>query len=139
MRTARLKRQPGHLHNFTGLSVSQFERLVAALAAEVGSGQGIVRPRRRSVGGERKAKLGREDQVVLTLMYYRLYLTQVLLGYLFDLDDSNVSRIVTELRPLLLAVLPLPVEETRLFADDAPRPRRRTATLEELFEKHPAF
>ena len=72
-------------------------------------------------------------------MYYRLYPTQVLLGYLFDLDDSNVSRIVTKLRPLLLAVLPLPVEETRLFADDDPRPRRRTATLEELFEKHPEF
>jgi len=37
------------------------------------------------------AAAGFEDQLV-TLMYYRLYLTQLLLGYLFDLDDSNVSR-----------------------------------------------
>lgn len=139
MRAAQLKRRPGHLQNFTGLSVGQFEELVAALRAEVGSGQAVAKPRRRSVGGGRKAKLGLEDQVVLTLMYYRLYLTQVLLGYLFDLNDSNVSRIVTRLRPSLLAVLPVPVEETRLFAGDAPRPRRRIATLDELLHKHPEF
>ena len=35
MRAAQLKRQPGHLHNFTGLSVGQFEELVEALRAEV--------------------------------------------------------------------------------------------------------
>lgn len=139
MRAAQLKRRPGHLQNFTGLSVGQFEALVAALAAEVGRGQDADRPRQRAVGGGRKAKLGLEDQLEVTLMYYRLYLTQVLLGYLFDLDDSNVSRVANRLRPLLLGVLPLPVEETRLFAGDAPRPRRRIGTLDELFQKHPEF
>ena len=139
MRAAQLKRRPGHLQNFTGLEVEQFEELVEALRAEVGSGQDVGRPRRRAVGGGRKAKLGLEDQLVVTLMYYRLYLTQVLLGYVFDLDDSNVSRVVNRLRPLLLGVLPLPVEETRLFADDAPKPRRRIGTLDELFQKHPEF
>lgn len=72
-------------------------------------------------------------------MYYQVDLTQVLLGYLFDLDDSNVSRVVNRFRPLLLGVLPLPVEETRLFAGDAPRPRKRIATLDELFREHPEF
>lgn len=139
MRAAQLKKRPRHLQNFTGLSVGQFEELVAALRAEVGSAKDVGRPRQRAVGGGRKAKLGLEDQLVVTLMYYRLYLTQVLLGYVFDLDDSNVSRVVNRLRPLLLGVLPLPVEETRLFADAAPRPRRRIATLEELFRKHPEF
>ena len=131
MRAAQLKQRPGHLQNFTGLSVVQFEELVAALGAEVTGGQVVKRPRQRAVGGGRKAKLAFEDQVVLVLMYYRLYLTQVLLGYLFDLDDSNVSRVITKLRPLLLAVLPLPVEET-LFIGDERKPRKRIATLEEL-------
>lgn len=139
MKAAQLKRQPGHLRNFTGLSVRQFEELVEALRAEVGSGQGVTRPRQRAVGGGRKAKLGLEDQVALTLMYYRLYLTQVLLGYVFDLDDSNVSRVVSRLRPLLLGVLPLPVQETVLFASNAPKPRKRIGTLDELFQKHPEF
>ena len=139
MRAVQLKRRPRHLHNFTGLSVAQFEELVEVLRAEVSRDQGLAGPRRRAVGGGRKAKLALEDQVVVTLMYYRLYLTQVLLGYLFDLDDSNVSRVVSRLRPRLLEVLPLPVQETRLFADDAQKPRRRIATLDELFQKHPEF
>lgn len=58
MRAAQLKRRPGHLQNFTGLSVAQFEELVEALRAEVGSGQGVDRPRQRAVGGGRKAELG---------------------------------------------------------------------------------
>lgn len=139
VRAAQLKRRPGHLHNFTGLSVGQFEALVEALRAEVGNGQDVGRPRRSAVGGGRKAKLGLEDQVALTLMYYRLDLTQVLLGYLFDLDDSNVSQVVSRLCPLLLGVLPLPVQETVRFTDDAPKPRRRIGTLDELFQKHPEF
>ena len=138
MRAAQLKKRPGHLQNFTGLSVEQFEALVEALRAEVG-GQGVTRPRRRAVGGGRKAKLGLEDQVVLVLMYYRLYLTQVLLGYLFDLDDSNVSRVINRLQPLLLEVLPLPLRERLLFTADEQKPRRRIATLDELFRKHPEF
>lgn len=138
MRAAQLKKRPGHLQNFTGLSVGQFEALVEALRAEVG-GQGVTRPRRRAVGGGRKTKLGLEDQVVVTLMYYRLYLTQVLLGYLFDLDDSNVSRVINRLQPLLLEVLPLPLRERLLFTADEQKPRRRIATLDELFRKHPEF
>ncbi len=63
----------------------------------------------------------------------------MLLAYLFELDDSNVSRVVIRLRPLLHGLLPLPVQETVLFAGDAQRPRRRIATLGELFEKHPEF
>ena len=139
MKAAQLKRRPGHLQNFTGLSVAQFETLVEALKAEVGRDPRLLRPRQRAVGGGRKTKLGLEDQVVLVLMYYRLYLTQVLLGYLFDLDDSNVSRVVNRVRPVLLEVLPMPVQETVLFAGDEPKPRRRIATLDELFQKHPEF
>ncbi len=50
--------------------------------------------RQRAIGGGRKAKLELEDKLVLGLMYYRLYLTQLILGYLSDLDDSNV-RVVS--------------------------------------------
>ncbi len=76
---------------------------------------------------------------MLTLMYYRLYLTQVLLGYLFDLDDSNVSRVVSRLRPLLLEVLPVPMQETLSFAKDEPSRGKRIATVAELLQKHPEF
>lgn len=133
MNVAKLKRRPKHLHNFTGLTVAQFEMLCEAVE------QGRLEQRRsgqrqRAVGGGRKAKLNLEQQVLLALLYYRLYVTQMLLGYLFDLDDSNVSRLIAELRSVLQTVLPIPAQETLLFSKE---PRRRIGTLEELLRKHP--
>jgi hypothetical protein len=139
MKAAQLKKRPRHFQNFTGLSVEQFERLVGAVEAEAVRSCEEVGARRRAVGGGRKAKLGVEDQLLATLMYYRLYLTQLLLSYLFDLDDSNVCRAISRIRPLLLEVLPLPVQETLLFANNEQRPRKCIATLDELFERHPEF
>lgn len=133
MNVGKLKRRPKHLHNFTGLTVEQFEMLCVAVA-EARAKRDIEREgRQRAVGGGRKAKLSLERQLLVVLMYYRLYVTQILLGYLFDLDDSNVSRLIGELRPMLQAVLPLPVQETLLFA----KPKKRIGSLEELLEKHP--
>jgi hypothetical protein len=139
MRAAELKKRPRHFQNFTGLDVAQFERLAEAVEAAAALDVQEDRPRQRAVGGGRKAKLALEDQLLVALMYYRLYLTQLLLGYLFNLDDSNVSRVIRRVRPLLLAVLPVPVQETLLFANDEPQGRRRIGTLEQLFERHPEF
>jgi len=50
------------------------------------------------------------------------------------LDDSNVSRLIAELRPLLQAVLPLPAQEALLFSKPA---ARRIGSLDELLAKHP--
>lgn len=77
MRAAQLKKRPKHFLNFTGLSVEQFEQLVAAVevaAVEVAAAVKVRedRPRQRAIGGGRKAKLGLEDQLALMLMYYRL-------------------------------------------------------------------
>jgi hypothetical protein len=139
MRAAQLKKRPRHFRNFTGLDVAQFERLAEAVKAAAARDAHAARPRQRAVGGGRKAKLALEDQLLVTLMYYRLYLTQLLLGYLFNLDNSNVGRVIAKVRPLLIEVLPLPVQETLLFANDEQRPRKRIATLDELFERHPEF
>ncbi len=133
MNVEKLKRRPKHLHNFTGLTVEQFEALCAAVAEARAKRSEEGKGRQRAVGGGRKAKLSLERQLLVVLMYYRLYVTQILLGYLFDLDDSNVSRLIGELRPTLQAVLPLPIQETLLFA----KPRKRIGSLEALLEKHP--
>ena len=133
MNVAKLKRCPKHLHNFTGLTVAQFEMLCEAVA-EVRAKRGLEQGRQRAAGGGRKAKLSVERQVLVILMYYRLYVTQMLLSYLFDLDDSNVSRLIGELRPVLQQVLPVPVQEELLFSK---APKRRVGTLEELLKRHP--
>jgi DDE superfamily endonuclease len=78
-----------------------------------------------------------------------------LLGYLFDLDTSNVSREVQgRMLEVLSEVLPVPAREEPLDlalaasgssdrsfgrSGGGKRKRRRIGTLEELLEKHPEF
>ena len=116
----RLRKRPKHFYNFSGLSVEQFDMLVAAVAKAQAEQQANeyrqpAKQRRRAPGGGRFPKLDLENQVLVMLIYYRLYITQLLLGYLFDLDDSNVSRLIRRLQPLLAEVLPVPMQETVLF------------------------
>lgn len=139
MRAAQLKRRPRHFANFTGSSVEQFEQLVAAALAATALKPREERSRQRALGGGRKAKLAFEDHLLVTLMYYRLYLTQLLLGYLFELDDSNVSRVISRVRPWLLEVLAVPVQEQLLFARNEQKESKRIGTLDELFKRHPEF
>ena len=54
---------------------------------------------------------------------------------MFELDDSNISRSISRLRPLLQAVLPLPAQETLLLSEATKR--KRISSLEELLKKHP--
>lgn len=136
MKASSLKKKPKHLYNFTGLTVEQFDQLCSAI--ELAFSEQAPKARKRAIGGGRKAELSLENQVLVILIYYRLYVTQILLGYLFNLDDSNISRLINKLRPLLLEVLPLPAQETLLFAKPEGS-KRRISSLEELLEKHPEF
>ncbi len=76
-----------------------------------------------------------EDMVLMLLLYYRSYVTQMFVGYLFDLDDSRVCRIIQKLEPLLAKVMAIPkekylsqeeVEATLLDATEQPieRPKK---------------
>lgn len=137
----RLRRKPKQFHNFSGLKVEQFDRLVEAVTQEQqrrreNDDMSRASERQRAVGGGRKTKLELEDQVLVILIYYRLYVTQLLLGYLFDLDDSNISRLLRKMQPLLAAVLPVPVQEELLF-NTASQTNKRIGRLEDLLKKHP--
>lgn len=137
MRVKRLKKRPKHFQNFTGLSIKEFDELVQGIRAELEKEkEKPSRRRQRAVGGGRKPSLELEDQVLVLLMYYRLYVTQLLLGYLVELDDSNVSRSINRLRPIMLKILPLPARERGLF-EEKEQTGGRIAKLEELLECHP--
>ncbi len=49
------------------------------------------RERRIGAGG-RHFQLNLEDRFFMVLVYYRLYITYTLAGFLFDLDQSNICR-----------------------------------------------
>jgi hypothetical protein len=55
----------------------------------------------RSVGGGRKPKLSFDEQVLLVLFWYKLYLPLWLLGLIVSLDSSNISRLIDKYKRLI--------------------------------------
>jgi hypothetical protein len=150
----KLRRKPKHLHNFTGLTPQQFDQLLLALEPfyEQAQEERLENPNRlRSRGAGRKFELELPERLLMSLMYFRLYVTQTLLGYLFGLDTSNVSREVNgRMLAVLPEVLPVPARDEPLSdlaalaasssSGGGKRKRgKKIGTLEELLEKHPEF
>ena len=46
--------------------------------------------RKRDIGAERPFKLDVKDKFLMLLVYYRLYMTCTLAGFLFDLDEQRL-------------------------------------------------
>lgn len=59
--------------------------------------------RRRQAGAGRRHTLVFADRVIVTLIYLRLDVPQVVLAVLFGVDQATVSRAVGQVRPLLAA------------------------------------
>jgi hypothetical protein len=58
--------------------------------------------RRRKMGGGRQYKIrSMKERLLLILLYYKGYITQEFVGLLFNLHQSNVSRLLAKLRPLI--------------------------------------
>ena len=115
---SKLQRKPKHFQSFTGVTIAQFAELLNALRPIYGEfeEERLQRPdRKRKIGGGRKFTLSLEDRLLVTLMYFRLYTSYTLLGYLFDLDGSNVGREINQrMLPALLNVLPVPMQDELL-------------------------
>src|ERR1051325_7175281 len=115
---AKWRRKPRHFQAFTGVSVPEFDRLLSQtpLVYEAALKQRRNRADRvRQPGAGRRFALDLPERLLMALLYLRLYVGQNLLAYLFDLDQSNVSReLSARLLPVLLAVLPVPLRDAPL-------------------------
>jgi len=144
MRYEKLQRKPKHFQAFTGVTVAQFEEILKALRPVYAEfeRERLTRPdRKRKIGGGRNFTLGLEDRLMVTLMYFRLYVSYALLGYLFNLDGTNVGREINQrMLPALLSILPVPMQDELLSGRDEP-PQigggKRIKTLKKLMEAHP--
>jgi len=144
MTVARLRKKPRHFQSFTGLSVTEYDRLLMELRpayADHLQDQRERPDRQRAEGGGHGFHLDLGERVLLGLVYLRLYVTQSLLSYLFDLHESNISRELNHrLLPVLLSALPTPLMDAPLRAgqkDEEGKRRKKIRTVEELFEAYP--
>lgn len=116
----RLRKKPTAFRQFTGLTVPEFVRLQEELVPVLSARRAKAsrRPRVRKPGAGRKPKLGPEDRLLLVLMYYRMYVTQVVLGGLFGVDAGTACRIIRETGLALAGVFRIPERKVRVGPDE---------------------
>ena len=134
MSYASLSRRPLLFKSFTGLAVAEFDVISKEIESKYGEHERkrlSNRKRERKVGAGRPFKLKAKERFLMLLVYYRLYITFTLSGFLFDLDQSNVCRDISILEPLIKRCIPLP---KKLY-----KRARRLRTVDEVEEYFPGF
>jgi len=104
MRYEYLKHHDTVFLKMTGLRIGEFDTLVDELLPEFVQAeyQRLSRTeRQREIGGGRNAELDGRDQLLMTVIWLRVYPTHEVLGYLFGVSDSTVSRIIARVLPFL--------------------------------------
>ncbi|MDN5868800.1 MAG: transposase [Candidatus Nitrosocosmicus sp.] len=134
----KLSRKPLLFKSFTGLSVKQFDDVFKEIESKYPkyevkrlSYNRKDKRRERAVGAGRRFKLVPKDRVIMVLVYYRLYITYTLAGFLFDLDQSNICRDIEKIEGLIRSCLPIPQKMYNIT--------KRLKTREEVEQYFPCF
>ena len=104
---AELKKKPRILKGFAGVTAQEFEDLEAKAEPlwQEQEFKRLNRPdRQRAIGGGQRQTLPFREQLLLTLVWLRLYLVLEALGYLFGVDKSTASRYTNSVLPVLRQV-----------------------------------
>ena len=86
---------------------------------------------KRYIGAGRSFKLDVKDRFLMLLVYYRLYITYTLDGFLFDLDQSNICRDIQKIEELVRQCVPIPQKTYNIT--------KRLQTPEEVEQYFPGF
>ena len=131
----KLAKKPGAFQSFTGIGLEQFD----FLSSEIEKKYKITekkrlssKKRRRRVGAGRKFELPIKDRAVMLLVYYKMYITYELAGYLFNLDQSNVCRNIKYLEAAVRGSIPIP--QKMMYAES-----KKIGTIQELERYFPEF
>tara|TARA_B100001750_G_C15274502_1_gene479250 strand:- start:92 stop:733 length:642 start_codon:yes stop_codon:yes gene_type:complete len=137
LRYARIKNHPGTCLPLFDIGVDQFDKIIDKVeplfkSEILGSYERPGRP----------FKLTVPDLLLMVLVYYWSYVSQVFVGYLFGLDDSRICRLIQKLEPFLAKVMALlnkkylsqrEVEDILINATEQPveRPQREQKAFDE--------
>jgi hypothetical protein len=148
IRYEQLKDHPNVLHSLTGLRPAEFDALVrdvhplfVAAQHKRLTDQRPNRLRVRGVGGGHPFALPFAEQVLLTVMWLRLYPTHDVLGFLFGVDPTTVGRLVGRVMPVLAQAgkdsmkMPDPGRKHRRSFDELLRDLPELAVVIDTFEQ----
>jgi hypothetical protein len=132
-RYAWLRSHPQVFKSMTGLTVAEFDALERQVRPQYRAAEQarLSRPtRQRAIRSGHAFTLSVQDQLLLTVVWLRQYPTHEVLGYLFGVSDSTVSRTVARLLPVL--------EAAGMAGMRPPHPGQRSRrTLDALFADVP--
>ncbi len=129
-----LSKNPSHFRNFSGLQLHEFNSLNQKINEKypVYEQKRLQRKnRKRAIGAGHPYVLSLTDRLLMLLLYYHMYTSSTLLGYLFCVSQTGVLKNIRKLEPLVSEVLPLP----KLEHDKV----RRLQTVDEIEAMFPGF
>ncbi|MDQ6661581.1 MAG: transposase family protein, partial [Chloroflexota bacterium] len=100
-------KKPLLFKSFTGLTVEEFDNIYNKEIIKRYERDEIKRlstkskAREREIGAGRRFKLDVKNRFLMLLVYYRLYITYTLAGFLFDLDQSNICRDIQKIESII--------------------------------------
>jgi len=124
MRYSHLATYPRVFRAVTGLSVAEFAPLLHDVLPLYQAAEQTrhARPtRQRAIGAGHPFDLAPRDQLLLTIVWLRIYPIHEVLGFLFGVSDSTVSRIKARWLPVLAAA-----GRDEMRRVDPGRPHRRS-------------
>lgn len=132
MTFAKVKNRPRVHQQLTGLSLSEFERLLpdfqAAYQEDLDRRAQGRTSRQRQPGGGRKSTLATyADKLLFILFYFRHYPTQELLAFLFGFSQGQANQWIHRLTPLV----------NRALGRQLQLPARSPADLEQVLKACP--
>jgi hypothetical protein len=129
-----LSKNPSHFRNFSGLQLQEFDTLNSKIQEQYPAYEQkrLAREdRKRAVGAGHPFTLSLKDRLLMLLLYYHLYPSSTLLGYLFCLSQTGVLKDIRKLEPLVREVLPLPEKQYEKV--------RRLQSIDEIEAMFPGF
>lgn len=91
-----LSKTPNVFRQLTGLTVIEFQKVVDQVFPEWEKHIEL-----KKCHGRRSHVPNLEEKIMCVLIYYRTYITHTFLGYLFNLHNSNICRLLRKMEPLL--------------------------------------
>ena len=92
----KLSQHPRSFLRISGLSIEAFDQLVTKLRPSFDQLES-----QKLCHGRLSHLPTFENKLLCVLMYYRTYVSHVFLGYLFNLHNSNICRLLRKMEPLL--------------------------------------
>jgi hypothetical protein len=129
-----LSKKPAHFRNFSGVELTEFNTLNLQIKEKYTAYEQkrLTRTdRKRAAGAGHPFKLSLTDRLLMLLVYYHMYPSSTLLGYLFNLSQTSVLKTIRKLEPIVSESLPLPKKQHDKV--------RRLQTVEEVEALFPGF